>query len=149
MAKTRVAKIKEEVPAEEKAQSVEAAVAKKEVKASTLRHANLYVHSSYNNVLVSLTDESGNVLSWASSGSVGFKGPRKATPFAASKVIESVFTKLGKTTIEDATIFIRGIGSGRDSALRAIVGRGVNIVAIRDITPIPHNGCKAPKVRRV
>ncbi len=149
MAKTRVAQIKEGAPAEEKAQDVDTKTAKKDTKTSTLRHARVYVHSSYNNVLVSLTDENGNVLAWASSGSAGFKGPRKATPFAASKVIENVLSKMGKTTIEDATVFIHGIGSGRDSALRAIVGRGINVVAIRDITPIPHNGCKAPKVRRV
>lgn len=151
MPKTSAAK-KIEEPKKESVATPEEQTEKKAgkgTKSVTVKHANFYVHSSYNNILASLTDERGNVLAWASSGSAGFKGPRKATPFAASKVIENIFTKLGKTTVENATIFINGIGAGRDSALRGIAGRGITITAIHDITPIPHNGCKPKKVRRV
>lgn len=114
-----------------------------------IKHGRIYVSASYNNVLVTATDDKGNALAWASSGGAGFKGPKKATPFAASKCVENLFEKLAKTSFEDVSIYINGIGGGRDAVLRALVGRGLPISAIRDITPVAHNGCRPRKVRRV
>jgi len=88
-------------------------------------------------------------LRWASAGSIGFKGTKKATPFAASKVAEATAQIAKKMGIERVAVFIKGIGSGRESALRSLAAKGLEIVSIKDITPIPHNGCRSPKVRRV
>jgi small subunit ribosomal protein S11 len=125
---------------------------KKEVKVKTssrMREGRVYISSSYNNTIVSLTDELGNILCWRSAGSIGFKGTKKGTPFAASKVAEAVAEALKKMSMEKVQIFVRGIGSGRDSAVRSLAARGVDIASIKDITPIPHNGCRPRKVRRV
>lgn len=108
-----------------------------------------YVKTSYNNTIVSMTDAAGNVLAWATAGSLGFKGPKKATPYAATKVVETVMEKLKKTGMQKVMIFVRGIGSGRDAAVRALSSQGMEVLSIKDITPIPHNGCRPPKVRRV
>jgi len=113
------------------------------------RMGRLYISSSYNNTIITLTDLDGNVLAWASAGSIGFKGTKKATPFAASKVAEAISLTAKKNGVEKVEVFIKGIGSGRESALRSLAARGFDIVAIKDITPIPHNGCRPPKVRRV
>lgn len=117
--------------------------------AQTIKHGRMYISASYNNVLITATDDKGNALAWASSGGAGFKGPKKATPFAASKCVENLFEKLAKISFEDVSIYINGIGGGRDAVLRALAGRGMPISAIRDITPVPHNGCRPRKVRRV
>ena len=109
----------------------------------------VYIQASYNNTLVSFTDENGNLLAQSSAGGLGFKGPRKATPYAASRIIESLGEKMRKVGLRDVTVFVKGIGSGREAAVRALVGQGLNITSIKDITPIPHNGPKAPKPRRV
>jgi len=125
---------------------------RKEVKIKTslrMREGRVYISSSYNNTIVSLTDELGNILCWRSAGSIGFKGTKKGTPFAASKVAEAVAEALKKMSMEKVQIFVRGIGSGRDSAVRSLAARGVDIASIKDITPIPHNGCRPRKVRRV
>jgi small subunit ribosomal protein S11 len=125
---------------------------RKEVKIKTslrMREGRVYISSSYNNTIVSLTDELGNILCWRSAGSIGFKGTKKGTPFAASKVAEAVAEALKKMNMEKVQIFVRGIGSGRDSAVRSLAARGVDIASIKDITPIPHNGCRPRKVRRV
>jgi small subunit ribosomal protein S11 len=108
-----------------------------------------HIKSSYNNVVITLTDQEGNVLAWSSSGSLGFKGPKKSTPFAASKVAEAVAEKVGKIGLRQVDVFIKGIGSGRESAIRALVARGFEVLSIKDITPVPHNGCRPPKPRRV
>lgn len=108
-----------------------------------------HIRSSYNNVMVTLTDLKGNVLAWSSSGSLGFKGPKKSTPFAASKVVESVAEKVNKIGLRQLDIFVKGIGSGRESAIRSLAARGFEIISIKDITPIPHNGCRPRKPRRV
>ncbi len=108
-----------------------------------------YIRSSYNNVVIALTDQEGNVLAWSSSGSLGFKGPKKSTPFAASKVAEAVAEKVGKIGLRQIDVFIKGIGSGRESAIRALAARGFEVLSIKDITPVPHNGCRPPKPRRV
>lgn len=114
-----------------------------------VQEGRLYISSSYNNTIITLTDTKGNVLAWTSAGRIGFKGTKKATPFAASKVAEAIAQATKKLGIEKISIFIKGIGSGRESAVRSIAARGFDIVSIADITPIPHNGCRPPKPRRV
>ncbi|MEK7520039.1 MAG: 30S ribosomal protein S11 [Patescibacteria group bacterium] len=113
-----------------------------------VKSGRAYVQATYNNTLLTLTDEKGNVLAWASSGGLGFKGAKKSTPFAATKVVETVLEKVKKSGLENVAVFVRGIGSGRESAVRALAAN-LNVTAISDITPIPHNGCRPPKVRRV
>ncbi|OHA71037.1 MAG: 30S ribosomal protein S11 [Candidatus Wildermuthbacteria bacterium RIFCSPLOWO2_12_FULL_40_9] len=124
----------------------------KEVKIKSLsktKEGRIYIFSSYNNTILTLTDLDGKVLSWASAGRLGFKGAKKATPFAASKVAETITQASKKIGIDKVDILVKGIGSGRESAVRSLVTRGLNIMSIKDITPIPHNGCRPPKVRRV
>jgi small subunit ribosomal protein S11 len=98
---------------------------------------------------MTLTDTQGNVLIWVSAGSIGFKGTRKATPFAASKVAEALSQAAQKLGIVKVQILIKGIGSGRESAIRSLASRGLEVKSVKDVTPIPHNGCRPPKVRRV
>lgn len=109
----------------------------------------IYVFSSYNNTIISLANANGDIISWVSAGSIGFKGTKKATPFAASKVAEAICLAAQKVKIENVAVFVKGIGSGRESAIRSLATHGLNITAIKDTTPIPHNGCRPPKVRRV
>ncbi len=111
--------------------------------------AKIYIFSSYNNTIITLTDSRGNVLTWVSAGSIGFKGTKKSTPFAASKVAEALALAAKKLGIERVKVLIKGIGSGRDSAIRSLAARGLDITSIKDVTPIPHNGCRPPKARRV
>jgi len=108
-----------------------------------------YVHASYNNTIVTLTDLNGNVLGWSSAGKVGFKGPKKSTPYAASVIVKDVCDKVRDTGLREVSVFVRGIGSGREAAVRALHANGINVLSIKDCTPIPHNGCRAPKPRRV
>ncbi|MBI1866217.1 MAG: 30S ribosomal protein S11 [Candidatus Staskawiczbacteria bacterium] len=126
---------------------------KKELKvrssADKVLHGNIYISSSYNNTLITLTNVSGQVLAWKSAGSVGFKGTKKATSFAASRVSEAISNICKKIGIEKISIFIKGIGAGRESAVRTLVSQGLNVISIKDITPIPHNGCRPKKIRRV
>lgn len=112
------------------------------------RAGRAYVQATYNNTIVSVTDEGGNVLAWASAGALGFKGAKKATPYAASRVVETVIEKVKKSGLQDVIVYVKGIGSGRESAVRSIAG-ALNVLSISDETPIPHNGCRPPKVRRV
>lgn len=105
--------------------------------------------STYNNTLVSLSDDSGGVLIWSSSGSLGFKGAKKGTPFAASKVAEVVAEKASLIGLKEADVVVKGVGAGRDSAIRTFAARGIEIISILDTTPVPHNGPKAKKPRRV
>ncbi len=124
---------------------------KKEIKITAplrLKEGNIYIASSYNNTLMTLTDIQGNVLTWVSAGSIGFKGTKKATAFAASKVAEAICSAARKLKIEKITVFVKGIGSGRESAIRSLASHGLDVISIKDITPIPHNGCRPPKVRR-
>lgn len=111
--------------------------------------SNIYVSASYNNTLISVADGNGNIITWSSAGALGFKGPKKATPYAASKVVESIFAKLGTASLGKVTVHVEGVGGGRDAAIRALASRGIDIVALRDTTPIPHNGCRPRKARRV
>jgi len=109
----------------------------------------IYIQVSYNNTFITVTDEKGDVVAWSSAGSLGFKGPKKATPYAASKVAEAIIEKIKKNGFAEVEVFVTGIGSGRESAVRSLANHGLNIVYIKDTTPIPHNGPRPKKVRRV
>lgn len=109
----------------------------------------VHVLATYNNTMISLTDEEGHVIAWSSAGTMGFKGTKKATPFAAARVAETVAEKARAHGIEEIVILVKGVGSGRESAVRALANRGFQIALIKDITPLPHNGPRAKKVRRV
>ncbi len=108
-----------------------------------------HIQSTFNNTIVTITDVSGNVISWSSSGVQGFKGSRKGTPFAAQQAGEEAVKKAKEHGLRSVQVYVKGPGSGRESALRAIQSAGVNITLIKDVTPIPHNGCRPPKKRRV
>lgn len=150
MGKKRIVKKTEEELLKER-ERVEAGV-RKEIKIKTslkTKEGRVYISSSYNNTLISLTDLQGNVLTWASAGSIGFRGTKKATPFAASRVAENICLTTKKLGIQKISVLVKGIGSGRESAIRSLAAHGLDIISITDITPVPHNGCKPPKVRRV
>lgn len=108
-----------------------------------------YVQATYNNTIVSVTDPNGNVLGWSSAGKMGFRGPKKSTPYAASVIVKDIAERLQDTGIKEVSVFVKGIGSGRESAVRAFNANGINVLSIKDVTPIPHNGCRPPKPRRV
>ena len=108
-----------------------------------------HIHSSFNNTIVSITDIAGNVISWGSAGGLGFKGSRKSTPFAAGEVAETAAKKAMEHGLKTVEVFVKGPGSGRESAIRSLQTAGLEISAIKDVTPIPHNGCRPPKKRRV
>jgi small subunit ribosomal protein S11 len=108
-----------------------------------------YVQATYNNTIVTLTDANGNVLAWSSAGHCGFKGPKKATPYAASIIVKDVCDKVKDMGLKEVSVFVRGVGSGREGAVRALHANGLHVNQIKDTTPIPHNGCRAPKPRRV
>ena len=112
-------------------------------------NGRIYIQASYNNTMITVTDDKGNVVTWLSAGSLGFSGPKKSTPFAASKVAEAIFEKIEKSGPSNIEIFVRGVGNGRDSAVRSLAAKGLNILSIKDVTPVPHNGPRPPKVRRV
>ena len=114
-----------------------------------IQTGKIYISSSYNNTILTLTNSKGQVLAWKSAGSVGFKGTKKSTSFAASRVAETIANICKKMGIDRIEVLIRGIGAGRESAVRALVTQGINVVSIKDVTPIPHNGCRPKKVRRV
>lgn len=108
-----------------------------------------HIQSTFNNTIVTITDLSGNVLSWASGGTQGFKGSRKGTPFAAQLAAETAVKKAKEHGLKNLRVYVKGPGSGRESALRSLQLTGVNVSLIKDVTPVPHNGCKPPKRRRV
>lgn len=114
-----------------------------------LERAILHIEASYNNTKLNLTDEMGNSLVWSSSGSLGYSGSKKGTPFAASKVGELVADKAIAMGVKDVEVVICGVGAGREGAMRAVAAKGINILSIKDRTPVPFNGPKAPKPRRV
>ena len=109
----------------------------------------LFVQSTYNNTKIVLTDAKGNVLSSSSSGSIGFKGAKKGTPFAAAKVGEIVGAKAGAIGMKEVSVVVKGVGSGRESGIRGFISKGINLTGIKDVTPVPHNGPKPKKPRRV
>ncbi len=108
-----------------------------------------HIRSTFNNTIITITDTEGNVLSWSSSGKVGYKGSRKSTPFAAQIAAEDAAKQAIDQGLKEVEIFVKGPGSGRESAIRSLQAAGLNVNLIKDITPIPHNGCRPPKRRRV
>ena len=108
-----------------------------------------HIHSRFNNTIVSVTDVAGNVIAWGSAGGLGFKGSRKSTPFAAGEVAETAAKKAMEHGLKTVEVFVKGPGSGREAAIRALQTAGLEISSIKDVTPIPHNGCRPPKRRRV
>jgi small subunit ribosomal protein S11 len=121
---------------------------KKKIK-TLVSEGRVYIHSSYNNTIVSVTDKNGDVISWSSGGACGFKGTRKGTAFAAQVAAQTACKKAQDMGMRVARLFVKGPGSGRETAIRSIGNSGIDIVGIKDITPIPHNGCRPPKQRRV
>ena len=108
-----------------------------------------HIHSTFNNTIVTFTDNNGGVISWASSGTVGFKGSKKKTPFAAGSAAEAAGKVAYDAGIRKVEVFVKGIGQGRELAVRSITSTGIEITAINDVTPVPHNGCRPPKRRRI
>ena len=114
-----------------------------------IENGKVFIIASFNNMIATITDASGNVIAWSSAGAMGFSGPKKATPFAASKVMAVLADKVKKNGPQNVDIIVRGVGGGRDAAIRSIINQGFNVLSIRDVTPIPHNGPKPKKPRRV
>jgi len=126
-------------------------VEKKEEARTSRRHVDsgvLYVESTYNNTKLTLADSKSNTLAWSSSGSLGFKGAKKGTPFAAAKVGEALALKAQNLGIKEVKVIVKGVGSGRESAIRGFISKGINLITIQDKTAVPHNGPKPPKPRR-
>jgi small subunit ribosomal protein S11 len=126
-------------------------IAKKARKKIARRFAigRIYIKSTYNNTIVTITDDKGDVVAMSSAGALGFKGAKKATPFAATTLINELYDRLEPTGMREVNIYIKGVGMGRDAAIRALATKGYDINLIKDVTPIPHNGCRPKKPRRV
>lgn len=153
MGKKRVLKEVNDQTAQQEVEALNSAMKKGEdsavVKKVSTRGGRIYIQVSYNNVRVSATDSNGKMLAWSTSGHLRFKGPKKATPFAAAQVTENLLQKIQKIGLSEFDVFVKGIGGGRDSALRTLVAKGVNIISISDRTGIPHGGCRPPRLRRL
>lgn len=108
-----------------------------------------HIHATFNNTIVTITDQNGLVIAWASAGSVGFKGSRKGTPYAAQMAAEACARKCSEVGMRAVVAYVKGPGGGRESAVRALQAAGLGVISIKDVTPIPHNGCRPPKRRRV
>lgn len=130
-------------------QKLQTAQSKDIKKKKVIKKGKAFVKATYNNTIVTLTDINGGVLGWSSAGVLGFKGAKKATPYAASLIVKAVVEKVKKIGLEEVEVYVNGVGGGRSSAVRALATNGLNISSIEDATPIPHNGCRAPKPRRV
>lgn len=109
----------------------------------------VHIQSTFNNTIITITDTAGNVISWSSSGIMGFKGSRKSTPFAAQLTAEDAAKKAMEHGVKNVEVYVKGPGAGRESALRSLQAAGFNVTLIKDVTPVPHNGCRPPKRRRV
>jgi len=124
-------------------------IGKKKSKRKFVTIGKVFVQATYNNTIVTITDANGAVLGWSSAGKTGFKGPKKSTPYAAGITVRDVVERIRDTGLKTVDVFVRGVGSGREAAVRALGAQGLTINTIKDITPIPHNGCRPRKVRRV
>ena len=122
--------------------------AKKRVK-KNVEHGQAHIQASFNNTIVTLTDAQGNALSWASAGGLGFRGSRKSTHYAAQVAAETATKAALVHGLKDVDVFVKGPGTGREAAIRALAASGLNVLSITDVTPVPHNGCRPPKRRRV
>jgi len=127
----------------------EKAASRKKKERKNILNGIAHIRSTFNNTIVTITDPTGNALSWSSAGSQGFKGSRKSTPFAAQVAAETAGKKAMEHGVQNLEVYVKGPGSGREAALRALQASGFNITIIKDVTPIPHNGCRPPKRRRV
>lgn len=145
MGKVKIAKTEED----KKVAATEAKVEAKILSKKKISSGILYVESTFNNTKVSLTDEKGNVIMWSTSGSLGFRGAKKGTPFAAAKIGEMLGQKAFDMGLKEISVVVKGVGSGRESAIRGFITKGFTINAIKDVTPVPHNGPKPKKPRRV
>lgn len=114
-----------------------------------IRTGRAYIQATYNNTIITLTDLQGGVLAWSSAGHMGFRGPKKSTPYAAGVIVREAVEKVKPYGLCEVNVFVRGVGSGREAAIRALHANGVQVLSIRDVTPIPHNGCRPPRPRRV
>ena len=128
---------------------VKKAVSRKRREKKNIERGAAHIRSSFNNTMVTVTDTQGNALSWASSGGLGFRGSRKSTPFAAQMASETAAKAAMEHGLRTVEVFVKGPGSGREAAIRALQSAGLDITLIKDVTPIPHNGCRPPKRRRV
>jgi small subunit ribosomal protein S11 len=124
-------------------------MAKKGKERKNVANGIAHIHASFNNTIVTITDTAGNVITWSSAGNKGFKGSRKSTPFASQLAAETAAKKAMEHGMRQVEVYVKGPGTGRESAIRSIQAAGLEIVAIKDVTPIPHNGCRPPKRRRV
>lgn len=121
---------------------------KKKIK-KVIKKGQAYIKATYNNTIITITDPQGNTLAWSSAGVNGFKGPKKATPYAAGVIVRNVAEKVKEMGLTEVDVFVKGVGAGREASIRALHGNGIAIGSIKDMTPIPHNGCRAKKPRRV
>ncbi len=147
MAKAKTTEEEVKAPAKEKE-----AGAKSADKASSKKRydtGRLYVQSTYNNTKLLLTDAKGNTLAWSTSGVQGFRGAKKGTPFAAAKIGETLAEKAALVGMKEVAVIVNGVGSGRESSIRGFISKGINISSIKDVTPVPHNGPRPPRARRV
>lgn len=126
-----------------------ALVSRKKSKKRQIQKGQAHIQCTYNNTIITITDANGASLGWSSAGHLGFKGAKKSTPYAATKVASDVSEKVQKYGIKELAIFIKGVGGGRESSVRGLANAGFNLTSIKDITPIPHNGCRPKKPRRV
>ena len=109
----------------------------------------VYIQATYNNTIITFTDLNGNTLAWSSAGNCGFKGPKKSTPYAASIIVKAASERVKESGLKEISVYVKGVGSGRDSAVRALNANGFHVLSIKDVTPLPHNGCRARKPRRI
>lgn len=127
---------------------MKAVKSRKKVK-KVVKKGQAHIQATYNNTIVTLSDQQGNVLSWSSAGGNGFKGAKKATPYAAGIIVKNAVDKAKEYGLTDVEVFVKGVGAGREAAIRALHSNGLNVFSIKDMTPIPHNGCRPKKPRRV
>lgn len=135
-------------PESAEVKSEDAPKKKKKIKKQILK-GRASIQCTYNNTIVSIADLSGAVLGWSSSGHLAFKGAKKSTPYAATQVVADVTEKVKKYGVQELEVFVRGVGSGREASIRALANNGFNLITIKDITPIPHNGCRPKRPRRI
>lgn len=133
----------------EKKETKKVAPKKKKRVVKQISQGRAYIQATYNNTIITLTDPNGNTLGWSSAGHMGFRGPKKATPYAASVIVKDVVDKCREIGLRDVAVFVSGVGSGREAAVRALNANGINVLSIKDLTPIPHNGCRPPRARRI
>lgn len=124
-------------------------VAKKRRERKAVENGAVHIRATFNNTIITITDAQGNAISWASAGELGFKGSRKSTPFAAQSAAETAAKLAVDQGLKTVEVFVKGPGSGRESAIRALETAGLQVTSIKDVTPVPHNGCRPPKRRRV